>query len=278
MSNITPRSAIIDIGDVLEVSERERLLVDDFRPEEVNADEFSDLQLVSKLGAPVRLSGGPGFPPWEPATRCTSGPQAGTLVLMKWIMEHFGNRGAMNWGIFNCRPVRGGGTTSLHSEGRAADVGFAVGDPDGDRLLKLLLKAPGLLGIQAIIYERRIYSAKSPEGRYYDGVAPHYDHLHIEQTREAAARLTYATVDQVLTDLMGPHLPGTRTVKQGMTGEDVRFIQKIVGADVDGIFGPRTQASVERWERRKKEKFPRLWVDGVVGRLTWRIMGIQPKY
>jgi hypothetical protein len=109
---------------------------------------------------------------------------------MRWIIEHYASKGAANWGIYNCRSVVGASDPSCHAEGRALDVGFPLGDPDADRLRQRLLKAPGRLGIQAIIYERRIYSRKSPEGRYYDGEAAHYDHLHIELTREAAQDLT----------------------------------------------------------------------------------------
>ena len=41
-----------------------------------------------------------GFPAWDAATACTSGPQPGALALMKWIIEHYGDEGAMNWGIY----------------------------------------------------------------------------------------------------------------------------------------------------------------------------------
>jgi hypothetical protein len=217
-----------------------------------------------------------GFPPYDSASGCTSGPQPGALALARWIMEEYQARGAMNWGIFNCRPVRGGGSWSIHAEGRAFDCGFAVGDPDADDLLRRLLRAPGRLGIQAIIYDRWIYSRVSPEGRAYFGVNPHVDHLHIELTDESARRLTYATVAAVMerTD----HKVGTRDLSEGDEGSDVAYVQKVVGAATDGVYGPKTAATVERFERSQKAKYPRLKVDGTVGVITWVAMGVTPTY
>ena len=220
-----------------------------------------------------------GFPVWQGATQCSGSAQPGAQALMRWIIEEFGDKGAQNWGIYNCRTVRGGATTSLHGEGRALDVGFPVGDPDGDRLLKRLLKAPGRLGIQAIIYERKIYSAKSPGGRYYTGVAPHYDHLHIELTWEAARNLTYATCKQVLTKKK--RRAGSRSLQKGSKGADVRWVQRKLGLTVDGIYGDKTLAAVKKYEADYNKRFPnrkQLKADGKVGRLTWRSWGVKPTY
>lgn len=48
-----------------------------------------------------------------------------------------------------------------------------------------------------IIWNRRIYSARYPNGAKYNGVAPHTDHLHIELTWHAARNLTRERVRQV---------------------------------------------------------------------------------
>lgn len=220
------------------------------------------------------------FPAWEPAVQCTGSASPGAQALARWIIEEYGPKGAMNWGIYNCRDVRGGATTSLHGEGRAFDCGFPVGDPDGDALLKRLLKAPGRLGIQAIIYERTIYSAKSPGGRYYDGVAPHYDHLHIELTREAAQDLTYATIKAVLSPVR--RRAGSRDLGLGDKGADVRWLQGKLRVEADGEFGPQTAKAVEAFEAKKKKFHPKklkaLKVDGRVGRITWHALGVKPTY
>lgn len=226
-----------------------------------------------------------GFPKWEQPTRCTSGPTPGALAFMRWFVEEYGDAGGYNLGIFNCRTIRGGATTSAHGEGRACDCGFPVGDPDGRALLTRLLPHVGALGIQAIIYERRIYSALSPAGRPYTGAVPHLDHLHIEFTREAAAHLTYATITDVMTPGLPRHRPGTRVLRDGMTGTDVRHVQRFLNRyatpartalDVDGIYGPATAAAVRAWEAGHTIRYPALRVDGVVGAVTWRTFGITP--
>ena len=216
------------------------------------------------------------FPTWQPASTCIGSATPGAQALMRWIIETYGNKGAGNWGIYNCRTVRGGSDTSMHAEGRALDVGFPIGDPDGDQLRNRLLSRVGRLGIQAIIYERRIYSKLSPEGRPYTGVAPHFDHLHIELTREAGQNLTYATVKAV----MEPKVwrAGQRRLEEGKRGADVRWLQRKLNLTTDGIFGPKTKDAVRRFERNKREQFPKLDVDGVVGRITWVALGVKPTY
>ena len=222
------------------------------------------------------------FPTWEPAVRCTSGPSQGALALMRWFVEEFGDEGGYNLGIYNCRPVRGGGASSLHGEGRACDFGFPVGDPDGDECRDRLLDRVGRLGIQCIIYERRIFSKVSPDGRYYTGVNPHYDHLHVELSRESAAKLTFATVEHHLNPSLPKHRRGTRSLREGKEGTDVRWLQRklnrMMEAELtdDGIFGPATAAAVQNFEEVASEEYPRLKVDGKVGAVTWVALGVTP--
>ncbi len=217
-----------------------------------------------------------GYPAWEQATHCTGSATPGAQALMRWIVENYGTKGAQNWGIYNCRSVVGASTTSTHGEGRALDVGFPVGDPDGDRLLAELRKAPGRLGIQVIIYERKIYSANAPGGAYYGGEAPHYDHLHIELTREAGRKLTYATVKQVLSPVK--RTAGSRNLRKGCKGADVRWLQRKLGVKVDGAYGPDTARAVRQFERSVTKRYKNLKPDGVVGKTTWRALGVKPKY
>ena len=138
---------------------------------------------------------------WEaPSSRCAAGPASGARALMAWSLETYAE--AFSMGIYNCRPVRGSTAPSVHGEGRADDVGFPIIDgranPAGHRLVGRLGEHGKRLGIQAVIFDRTIWSATSPGGRRYDGVAPHRDHAHIELTRAAAGRLTLATLRAVL--------------------------------------------------------------------------------
>jgi hypothetical protein len=65
--------------------------------------------------------------------------------------------------------------------------------------VNLLLPHVDRLGIQMIIWDRRIWSRRSPGSTAYLGVASHRDHLHIEFNWSAARSLTRARVRQILT-------------------------------------------------------------------------------
>lgn len=133
------------------------------------------------------------FWPYQGAgDECTGRAQTGTKNLMVAINDQWVDSTSL--GIYNCRPVRGGTTPSIHSEGRAVDIGFpvlgGVANPLGTRLLNVLKENAEPLGLQAIIWNRRYYSRSYPTGRVYNGVNPHIDHLHIEQTWAGSQSLT----------------------------------------------------------------------------------------
>jgi len=207
---------------------------------------------------------------WEPARSCTR-EQRGTRALWDWLRSQYPGLFTFG-GIYVCRPVRGTTTTySIHAEGRALDAMIAPvggkGDPRG-RGVVLRLGAKGReLGLQSVIFDRTIWSAKSPSGRVYNGVHPHYDHLHLEQTRTAAANLTLADIHRI----MGTSNTVRRTLRlttPHMVGDDVRDVQRVLGLAVDGFFGPATDAAVRAFQRSKG-----LTADGIVGPATWKALG-----
>jgi len=61
---------------------------------------------------------------------------------------------------------------------------------------------------------------------------------------------------------------GRRTLRRGDRGELVEFLQKKIGAVVDGSFGPRTEAAVREFQRRHG-----LVPDGIVGPKSWASIG-----
>lgn len=141
---------------------------------------------------------------WHGCSDCAAGPQPGARALLAWLLGAYGRGESL--GIYNCRNVRGAGSLSIHSCGRALDF-----DPDGTRggrgaasfavgreIVGRLGEHGNRLGVQAVIYNRTIWSRVSPGGRAYGGVHPHDDHLHIELTPTAASRLTLATLRSVL--------------------------------------------------------------------------------
>lgn len=145
----------------------------------------------------------PGWLPADPVgTECADGPQPGTEALRAGMIDIYGG---VDLGIYNCREVRGGGALSVHAEGRAWDLGVIKGDPGfGDFALNVLANHAHLLGIQRVIWNRRLYDAASPLGRPYSSVDPHTTHLHIEQTWAAAWLLTTEAVRRALYGLPEP--------------------------------------------------------------------------
>ena len=148
------------------------------------------------------------FPRYDPAARrCSGVEQPGVVAFMEWAVRDYG-RGARNLGIYNCRSVRGSANRSVHGDGRAGDVGFSgSGNPNGTALLNLLLPNVRALGIQMIIWNRRIYSAKAPLGARYQGTVPHTDHLHIEFTWAASRSLTRDRVRVIVGGAPAPAPP-----------------------------------------------------------------------
>lgn len=60
---------------------------------------------------------------------------------------------------------------------------------------------------------------------------------------------------------------GRPTLRRGMTGALTRTVQGKVGAEVDGEFGPKTEAAVRAFQRTHG-----LVPDGIVGPKTWRAL------
>lgn len=61
--------------------------------------------------------------------------------------------------------------------------------------------------------------------------------------------------------------PGTIIKRGSKNVEAVKFVQSVVGATVDGVFGPGTERSVKSWQKANN-----LTADGLVGPATWAVM------
>src|SRR5699024_3692415 len=87
-------------------------------------------------------------------------PQPGAWGAMDYFLSAYKSKGGVNTGIYNCRSVRGGRTTSLHGEGRAADFGIRpYGARYGTALANALVAFSKELGIQCVIWNRKIWSS-----------------------------------------------------------------------------------------------------------------------
>lgn len=228
--------------------------------------------------------------PYQGARSCTSGPQPGAWGQMDWFLSNFADLGGVNSGIYNCRNVRGGRTTSLHGEGRAADNGIRPYSAEyGTKLANAIVHYSKELGVQCVIWNRMIWSCKYPSiWRKYTGAAHHEDHLHVEFTWASAKRDRKAqrelwakvlggsdniggngSVDQY-GDPKAHHELGSRTLDLYDAGTDVKDVQerlkklrRYTDGKADGYYGPMLKRAVTQYQRSRG-----LTADGIAGPVT----------
>lgn len=101
------------------------------------------------------------------------------------------------------------------------------GTAEGWALAERLRVHSADLGIQCLIYARRIWSnVKADQGwRLYTGVAHHDEHIHVELTRQAAAQLSVAEIERVL----APPSPSPDGTTEG--DDDVKLAEAMVNID-----------------------------------------------
>ena len=58
-----------------------------------------------------------------------------------------------------------------------------------------------------------------------------------------------------------------KTIRRGDHGSDVIKLQRFLGIDKDGVFGPKTEKKVKEFQSKYK-----LTADGIVGIKTWSIL------
>lgn len=128
--------------------------------------------------------------------------------------------------------------------------------------------------IKYVISNRRIGSGDAgPQPwvwRKYTGASPHDHHVHISIK---ADKPHYDSVAEWKLDGMAPtvvpvgYTKPRPTVKEGSTGDDVKFLQGKLGVTADGVFGPQTKGAVVRIQNNR-----RIVADGIVGPATWAII------
>lgn len=127
-----------------------------------------------------------------PPSKCAKGARPGTKALRDGTMHLF--PGVTDLGIFNCRPTRNSGssTLSFHADGRAWDPGCS-GDLN-EQVFQFFIAHADDLGIQEAISKRRRWDSRTREIKHYGGDDPHTEHVHVSQCIRAANSLTVATV------------------------------------------------------------------------------------
>lgn len=86
------------------------------------------------------------------------------------------------------------------------------------------------------------------------------------RTNPAIAGYGYPKFDEEPTNTTTPKVSDIkmRQIKKGSTGKAVKIWQVIVGVEIDGEFGPLTDAATRAFQEKHK-----LEVDGIVGPETW---------
>lgn len=133
-------------------------------------------------------------PPWNGGANCSGRFLPGAADLGNFLVNHFD--GATHFQGYNCRPIRGSTSMSMHGTGRAIDVFVPVdtsqpynnqADNDlGNPIADYIIENATELGVQFFIWDQAKWSISYGEVRSYGGVHPHHDHLHIELTKSAA--------------------------------------------------------------------------------------------
>jgi hypothetical protein len=243
---------------------------------------------------------------YQGARTCTGNATPGAKALMAWYLGAYADDGAANLGIYVCKDVAGTRTTSLHGEGRAADLGSKPYRqlPFMDDVADALVAHSAELGIQCVIHDDGIWSSSYPHAgwRDYRGTDPHRGHLHAELTWAAARSLTVDKINSVLgTSVIVPRpapapaadwtrklimaLPTLREgrgLKPAPADPDVVSMQQLLQArgfrdgqgktGADGRFGPGTKRDLVGFQRSVK-----ITADGVCGKHTWAHLLRQPK-
>ena len=102
---------------------------------------------------------------------------------------------------------------------------------------------------------------------------------------EAAVRAFQQQKGLAVDGIVGPNTWSALivTVRQGSQGDAVRGVQEefqfrnlsgnpSTGLQVDGIFGPQTDAAVRGFQQALHQDIPSVTVDGIVGPVTWRAL------
>lgn len=93
----------------------------------------------------------------------------------------------------------------------------------------------------------------------------HYDHVHASFVPDTATTNPIPTPSAP--QPVKRRVLRWRAKPLTMTGEDVKLVQRVVGATVDGKFGPQTEAKVMQFQSAHGLK-----PDGIVGPRTWPVI------
>lgn len=222
----------------------------------------------------------------------SAGPTAGILRWKSFVMGRW--PGGSDLGTWVVRPIRGGGSLSVHAVGRAWDWRYAGPGPGrrvAEEAMAFAIEHHELLGIQAIhdYVAGRIWRSSRPgQGPAWKAQPPSNEMgqswatwLHWEVHPESPLH-QHSVVDVLAAAGVDPGDHGTGddssalpmpTLRLGDRGGRVVHLQHVLSfwgyyrARIDGDFGPRTKTGVAAWQVALKRFSPGP-ADGVYGPRT----------
>jgi hypothetical protein len=121
------------------------------------------------------------------------------------VLNQFGRNTFKNiWGL-NKRNISGTSVASEHTTGNALDFMVYDNKKLGDRVNNYLLDNAERLGIQNIIWYKKIWSRPSFTERNYGGVNDHKDHVHVDFIKGDNETNLNITTNKYLIDLINAY-------------------------------------------------------------------------
>lgn len=173
---------------------------------------------------------------------------------------------------FSCysdRAVKNSNAPSTHREGRALDIGANAGDTVTralvDKICAVLVANAPTLGVQQIIWNKRIWRCNGSWQPYDCAAGCHEDHFHVELTRTMAENLSAAEVNRAfdaardkdggLGFSIGTPV-GDLTSESGLTGVLADGTNAVIGAAGDVVDGAKAMGEfflrllkLDTWQR-----------------------------
>lgn len=178
------------------------------------------------------------------------------------------------WG-FACRAIRGTNRPSNHSWGLAVDVNAPL-HPMGQSgtFSRSGARRCRQLAGQYMLRWGGDYTRR-PDEMHFEFMGTPQDAERLAERHDTQVRAPdsepVAPGSGITYETPKDRRPGERILKLGNAGTDVAFVQRFLGENDDGYFGPVTEDAVEGFQESQE-----LTVDGIVGGDTWRAMG-QPE-
>ena len=188
--------------------------------------------------------------PYETITGPPSGgARKGALALMTYVVNRWS---VLNSGIYNPRDICGNPwpnvscSLSAHLEGRACDFGIRpFGAPVGTEISAWLIMNRYILGVEEIIWNRRVWSGNNPFWRTYVGRSDHSDHIHVTLSKVKADSLTLGVLNLLNPGGTSPATPQIQQLEENMQ-------RVVIGKDRKAVFV--TDWITKRWLRTAKHR------------------------